>query len=798
MPSNSSRDPILSKSTPPGRSLLSRIKSPFNSKSRNATEFYVQPDDPHRQYSPGDIVSGSVILKLFRPVRVTHIVVCLHGYVQVYRNPNSPGDIIRKHGIGPAAGKGKRSGGYFGNGFATLFEDEVVLCGEGRLGEGMYQFNFELEFPSKGLPSSIDFERGTISYMITSTMTKPTTISPTMSCDTKIWLIEDIDIAPIVSPKPRVISLEPISRRSRAKSSAIKRVGGVSESIHKGQTTSEPSRSSRFSELSSTQEDTESPESPTPSDVSYESGVSSGNGSTLETGGPLSIMTGDSSRLGLSKGHRHKKTITATIELLKAGFLRGDNIPLKISVKHTKPVKSVRGIIVTLYRQARVDMHPALPVVTAGDGDRKMEDVYPKSRTGLGGLSLSSAGSSHLFRKDLSQSFAPLYVDPIAKTAEIKAAVRVPDEAFSTISCVPGAMITFKYHVEVVVDIQGKLQGLDKYFTNAGIMGVPSDYGNIPGMGRAEDASGSFLAAWGSNFIDTEHIRRDKSVVCCVFEVVVGTRDSERKKGKQRADLNQGTAQSHYDPYDNHVQEIQIPDYDQQYSQATPEGEPLGYGYGPAHDIAHHDYYYPNYHGANDYAQIPPEGQPLENSAYPLPQQEDEGQLTEKERLRRAEARLLPSHPPDQDTESSTSAAALAPSAPDFSPVEHTVLPLRPSAPPDNSESIAVSPYTNHIDNLLVSHGLRPSAPKYEETEQAEASSSAAKAVPTDDKAELQRRRLEMERSSPQDGQDVEASGSGTSNSFTPTAPTIRDEEEGFGFHEDASRDDPVLPKYER
>jgi arrestin-related trafficking adapter 9 len=138
------------------RSLLSRLKSPLSSKSRNYTEFYIQSDDPHRQYAPGDIISGTVIIKIVKPLRITHLVVSLHGYAQVFKNPNAPGDAYKNYCTTVGSGKGKKTGSYFGNGFVSLFEDEVVLCGEGRLSEGVYHFNFELEFPSKGLPSSID------------------------------------------------------------------------------------------------------------------------------------------------------------------------------------------------------------------------------------------------------------------------------------------------------------------------------------------------------------------------------------------------------------------------------------------------------------------------------------------------------------------------------------------------------------------------------------------------------------------------------------------------------------------
>jgi arrestin-related trafficking adapter 9 len=155
MPSNS---PLRASSPPPPSrsSFLSRIKSPFGSKARNNLEFEIQPDDPLRQYSAGDLVTGCVVLKVFKPMRITHMVISLHGHVQVYKNPNQPGDGWRAYAGALGSGKGKKSGGYFGNGFASLFEDEKTLCGDGRLGEGIYHFQFELEFPKKRLPSSID------------------------------------------------------------------------------------------------------------------------------------------------------------------------------------------------------------------------------------------------------------------------------------------------------------------------------------------------------------------------------------------------------------------------------------------------------------------------------------------------------------------------------------------------------------------------------------------------------------------------------------------------------------------
>lgn len=157
MPSTPDRSPSAL-SPPSGRSIFSRIASPFGSKPRNIADFYIEPEDPHKQHSPGDVVKGHVKLRVSRAIRVTHLVVCLHGFAQVFKNPEGPDGGVRanKEYLGTGTSRGKKAGEYFGNGFASLFEDEVVLCGDGKLVEGAYQFNFELEFPDRDLPSSID------------------------------------------------------------------------------------------------------------------------------------------------------------------------------------------------------------------------------------------------------------------------------------------------------------------------------------------------------------------------------------------------------------------------------------------------------------------------------------------------------------------------------------------------------------------------------------------------------------------------------------------------------------------
>ena len=142
--------------SPKSPSILSRVATPFTSRKRNLAEFSIESDEPYRQYSPGDTVKGCVNIRIDKAINITHLVICLHGFVKVFSNARVPGKNISRDGALMSSGSGKRGAEYFGNGFASLFENEVALCGDGRLNAGKYEFRFELDLPSQGLPSSID------------------------------------------------------------------------------------------------------------------------------------------------------------------------------------------------------------------------------------------------------------------------------------------------------------------------------------------------------------------------------------------------------------------------------------------------------------------------------------------------------------------------------------------------------------------------------------------------------------------------------------------------------------------
>lgn len=112
------------------------------------SEFYIRLNEPHREYAPGDLVKGSVVLTTEKDLKVTHLVVNLVGRVDLYGlvTYNLSGKKKTVNYTGPVEFEGG----------VILCRDQQVLCGEGRLEAGVYEFGFVMELTGKGLPSSLN------------------------------------------------------------------------------------------------------------------------------------------------------------------------------------------------------------------------------------------------------------------------------------------------------------------------------------------------------------------------------------------------------------------------------------------------------------------------------------------------------------------------------------------------------------------------------------------------------------------------------------------------------------------
>lgn len=565
---------------PRARSILSRLSNPLSKHARNMFEVTIEPEDPFKIYSPGESVKGHIVLTVTKGFDITHLVVALQGFARVYKHQVTPGDGL-PDADALVHGKGSRDFEYHGNGLATLFQEEQILCGSGFLKKAVYKFAFQLQFPAKSMPSTIDFERGAVSYMISATVTRPVTMIPTYTKHKKIKFQDTLDIESLNSPKSRVITLEPMSRRGKVKKVNQTASLGTQDTSSRSQLSRKNTQNSTVASAPSPLNDP--PLSPAPSDdtVATTATASTQSFRQAESGSPLRKNSPDTSDGHSSQTSTSAHTITATTELPRHGALPGDSIPVRVTVSHTKP--NVRGVVIaTLYRLGRVDMQPALPLATKGkDKQPEYEDVYPKSITGLGGLYFASASPSSVFRKDLSQSSTMMVVNPTTLNADITTSVRVPDAAFPTISNVPGGMISFTYHIEVVIDLFGKL-GETRF--------LPRLTSSDPMFTPTQEGSNQLTSEWSNNILDTSQLRRNQSVVTFEMSVTVGTKDSSRRK-----------RQIPTKPEPQHDEAI--PNlHDQEWAEVDYGEEGYGYYYDEHGQPQYYDPYYydPHYYGGSE------------------------------------------------------------------------------------------------------------------------------------------------------------------------------------------------------
>ncbi|KAL8843525.1 MAG: hypothetical protein Q9170_000029 [Blastenia crenularia] len=737
-------------------SILSRLNNPFAAKRpRNVSEYSIELDEPYKTFAPGDRIRGHIVLNVERPVRISHLTICLHGVVKVLKNGRISGESTNRWRSYLATGQGKWGEAYFGNGLAALFKDEVVLAGDGCLSASSYIFNFDLELPAERLPSSIDvslfrvgrrdcslflkqFQHGCISYLLSSTLTRPTTLRPanflpTSRCERIVTVKENIDIACLPDAISQVIPLDTIHRKPRRTKTTV--ISQVSE-------TPKPCRSQRlqtfaFASAAVSETSDESVQNPSTSDITCASTASSGR-NEHESGSVLAVRRGSAQVDGQSTTSSDEAAISphATVDMLQSGCLPGDVISVKVTINLGRHFKNPQGIILTLYRECHIDIHPAIPLGSWQNGNKQeYEDYYPKSHTGLGGLSLSSGGSSRVFRQDISQKSTALYVDKQTLNAAVKASLHVPEGVFPTISTVPGRMIDFKYYVETIIDLRGRSTIQEHILPRLSMVNAVPNFGpgepTLDSQMSKDDMKFSLNA--GLPVFDTSQIRREKGVVTHISEVVVGTRDSRRSRVKKtdhshaRDELQTESLQ----------RQTNAPNKSTDHEQRDPEHLPRSGAEDSNHNLVNHA---EQFH-AVDFA-----------PAHDVPAPEIEDHVDEKTRLRRAEEFLLPSAPPEDGEAFSSIESLYQPSAPvafDDNDFWQGINEAGPSAPAYGRSSAA-----SHFDTIASSS--QPSCINgYDE---------ALSNDRLEDKQELEYRRLQAQASSP----DQEAMGGPLAEASAP------------------------------
>lgn len=469
--------------------------------SSSVEDFYISLDSPHKSWLPGEEISGQVILILKKHLANIAIEFCLCGYVKINASPHLKLKTMKRtlfnHNIriyGPDPDRPRSSD-----------NDEFV----NGLYKGEHRFPFIVKLPKKRVFTSIDFGKGAIEYVLKTALRSadepvsanlPSAESPgaittdlfararqltrtngaAYTSEKIISLVNPIDVAELPAPKPKRLIIKDPRRNTR-----LLRVESSTSTVN---TFSTMLSNNSENELTLTTPLTSSQTNPavTPN-LLHNSHISPGHSVPSNLSPSLNA---DGPRLN---------TIRVSMELPQSGFLRGELIPIKLYIHHLKKIQDTKGIIVTLVRVCRIDYGPD--------------------------------GHYESFRKDLLQLIIPLFVDPNTFQSEINTSLRVPPDAFPTISGCP--MVSFQYFIEVMLNLSGKSLSIDVPNDYPKSNPAPSEDMLTAGSGISPGNQGNYTYHAYQNrseFINTDKYKRLKKFLQITSEVVIGTHRLDKQQ----------------------------------------------------------------------------------------------------------------------------------------------------------------------------------------------------------------------------------------------------------------------------
>ncbi|CAI4061879.1 Rim8p SKDI_07G2100 [Saccharomyces kudriavzevii IFO 1802] len=204
------------------------------------------------------------------------------------------------------------------------------------------------------------------------------------------------------------------------------------------------------------------------------------------------------------------KTVTISVDIPQAGFMIGEIVPIDVRIDHYKPFYAPAGLTTTLVRICRV----------GGAGkDDPMET----------------------FRKDICQSISPIYINPETLQFQSRVYLKVPLDAFSTLTTV-NKFFSFQYYIEVMVNLSKK----NVVYTESNrIIGTPIEEQNGLGVENninriqrkmlrmvnpetlENDSEGYESSIFFKDMVNVEKLKRLRNVTGMSIETVIGTTRSE-------------------------------------------------------------------------------------------------------------------------------------------------------------------------------------------------------------------------------------------------------------------------------
>lgn len=504
--------------------------NPFKIDFNSVSDFYIVLDNPHNSWLPGDEVSGQIILISKKNLANIVITLSLTGYVKINTSAHSKLRPV-KHNL-------------FHHTIKIYGNDNMETSNPNEFSNGLYKgehrFPFIVKLPNKRVFTSLDFGKGSITYLLKASMTDSNQLqsspnSPNSSdspsspgsnllfkarnlkilnnanytSEKLISIINPIDVSNLLSPKPKkLIIKDPRFNRklSRTQSATSTNTFNTFSTFSSNNSDSNDVSSSNTPNRNFNNNNSNPPSADHNNSNNYMHDANGSMNDEEAIANTPSSVTYDSSR---------PETIRVSLAIPQRGYLRGESIPIKLNISHLRKIQDVNGIILTFVRVCRLDNGP--------------EGLYDS------------------FRKDLSQLIIPLYVDPNTFKSEINTSMRVPADAFPTISGCP--LVSFQYFIEVLINLSGKrvlLENNDQTKSsvsqdsnNTPMIDFPgSTSGNDDGMSenRIPDTINDFKLQFKylsnatnfnqkerSGFVNTDKYKRMKKFLQLTTEVVIGT-----------------------------------------------------------------------------------------------------------------------------------------------------------------------------------------------------------------------------------------------------------------------------------
>jgi hypothetical protein len=512
-------------------------------------DFYIAIDEPHKLWLPGDEISGQIILILRKNLANIAITLALNGYIKINASSHLKlrpvKHVLFNHTIKIYGEEDSSSG-------ADNDIDHDPDQFQNGLYKGEHRFPFIVKLPNKRVYTSINFGKGSIAYLLKatignmqptapSTANSPTAASPTISASTQqlnndspnnatsspgdanssslriiakakllrmltnstqtleklINIISPIDVAKLSPPKPKRLTLKDPRNSSRKLSRTQSSTSTINTFTTLSSNNSDTTETNRIGDQHREEEIiTQLDDAP---NVNLSAAIGTNMLHPVTPSSDNSAAAPKPSVTSTSNSLRQRPdAVRVSLEISDLGYLRGELIPIKLNISHLKKIQDSNGIIITFLRVCRLENGPD--------------------------------GLFDSFRKDLYQLIIPLYVDPCTLKSEINTSVRVPADAFPTISGCP--LVSFQYFIEVLINLSGKSIQFDGGDTNTSasnakdlIIGAASNTAQVGSTFSFDflQPQGSFNSKERLTYINTDKYKRMKKFLQLTSEVIVGT-----------------------------------------------------------------------------------------------------------------------------------------------------------------------------------------------------------------------------------------------------------------------------------